>query len=227
MKSPTSYLIVVIILLTATVGYLAGRGGLVFNNPLNAPSPSSSSISGTVASPSPVACGTDVKVCDDGSPVSRVPPGCDFAPCPSPVPQIIQAGGILSFPKYQVTIPANWTFNKSSSGENDQKLSLAHSDYEIVIQEGAFGGNVCLYPGDAPFDGPSQSYTAFTELATVDGLKLRRSSNGSSGFTVCQFAFDSWQSPTPYGHLSIKSPATPTPSDLAVVDNILKSLKKL
>jgi hypothetical protein len=30
----------------------------------------------------PVACTTDVKLCSDGSYVSRIPPECDFAPCP-------------------------------------------------------------------------------------------------------------------------------------------------
>jgi hypothetical protein len=32
--------------------------------------------------PDPVACTLDAKVCPDGSAVGRIPPNCDFAPCP-------------------------------------------------------------------------------------------------------------------------------------------------
>ncbi len=31
----------------------------------------------------PVACTEDAKICPDGSAVGRVPPDCEFAPCPS------------------------------------------------------------------------------------------------------------------------------------------------
>jgi hypothetical protein len=31
----------------------------------------------------PVACTMEAKICPDGSAVGRVPPNCDFAPCPS------------------------------------------------------------------------------------------------------------------------------------------------
>ncbi len=33
-------------------------------------------------SPEPVACTMDAKLCSDGSYIGRVPPECDFAPCP-------------------------------------------------------------------------------------------------------------------------------------------------
>ena len=39
--------------------------------------------------PSTVACPEDAKVCPDGTTVSRVPPSCDFAPCPEEVPENI------------------------------------------------------------------------------------------------------------------------------------------
>lgn len=34
----------------------------------------------------PVACTTEVKICPDGSSVGRIPPKCDFAPCPQEKP---------------------------------------------------------------------------------------------------------------------------------------------
>lgn len=33
--------------------------------------------------PEPVACTMDAKICPDGSAVGRVPPNCEFAPCPA------------------------------------------------------------------------------------------------------------------------------------------------
>lgn len=206
MKSPITWLVLLVIALVGVLGYTAGRGGLVFNNPLESALPSPISSTSITASSSPLPSST---------------------PIPSPQEQTIQAGGILSFPKYQVIIPANWSYEKTSMGPSDQKLTLKYGEYEIAVMEGAFGGNVCLYPGDAPFEGPSQTYMTFVELTTIDGLKLRRSSSSGSGFTVCQFAYEAWQAPTPYGHVSIKTPNNPTTEELANIDTILKTLKKL
>lgn len=33
-------------------------------------------------SPEPVACTMDARICPDGSAVGRMPPDCEFAPCP-------------------------------------------------------------------------------------------------------------------------------------------------
>ncbi|MDD1679791.1 MAG: hypothetical protein LUO93_11495 [Methanomicrobiales archaeon] len=33
--------------------------------------------------PEPIACTADAKICPDGSAVGRVPPDCEFAPCPA------------------------------------------------------------------------------------------------------------------------------------------------
>ncbi len=51
-----------------------------------APSPPASSTptpTPTSSTP-PVACTMEAKICPDGSSVGRVPPSCDFAPCPTP-----------------------------------------------------------------------------------------------------------------------------------------------
>jgi eight-cysteine-cluster-containing protein len=36
----------------------------------------------SLLSPTPVSCTLEAKVCPDGSSVGRVPPSCEFAPCP-------------------------------------------------------------------------------------------------------------------------------------------------
>ncbi|MDD1677799.1 MAG: hypothetical protein LUO93_01260 [Methanomicrobiales archaeon] len=38
--------------------------------------------SGCVQQSPPVACTADAKICPDGTAVGRVPPDCEFAPCP-------------------------------------------------------------------------------------------------------------------------------------------------
>ncbi len=37
---------------------------------------------GTISPAEPVACTMDAKSCPDGSAVGRIPPRCEFAPCP-------------------------------------------------------------------------------------------------------------------------------------------------
>ncbi|MFH1106969.1 MAG: hypothetical protein V1787_03665 [Candidatus Micrarchaeota archaeon] len=36
--------------------------------------------------PGPIACTEEARICADGTAVGRVPPSCEFAPCPSFVP---------------------------------------------------------------------------------------------------------------------------------------------
>lgn len=42
-----------------------------------------------IQTPQPVACTEEAKICPDGSAVGRVPPNCEFAPCPSECPDIM------------------------------------------------------------------------------------------------------------------------------------------
>ncbi len=41
--------------------------------------------SGCVQQNKPIACTEEAKICPDGSAVGRVPPDCEFAPCPTTV----------------------------------------------------------------------------------------------------------------------------------------------
>lgn len=85
---------------------------------------------------------------------------------------------------------------------------------------------MCLYPGDAPFEGPSSSYTAFVQLTTTDGIVLRRGGSGS-GFTVCQKGAENYGQPTGFGHMSYTTPVAPDEAMLKQMDDMIKSLKKI
>ena len=153
---------------------------------------------------------------------------------PTPVALTAVVGGLpksagLSFDQYSVMIPAGWTSKKESQSAMDEKLILSKDGYTISIFQAATGGALCLYPGDADFEGPSSKYQVFTALTTKDGRTLRRSgdTNGTA-FTVCQKSGDgSYQQPTSYGHMSVALPANWTKEMLTEIDSIISSLKKI
>lgn len=134
----------------------------------------------------------------------------------------------LSFDLYSITTPDSWTSKKESQTAMDEKLTLTKNGYEISIFQAATGGALCLYPGDAPFEGPSSTYEVFTNLVTKDARNLRRSGDKNGlAFTVCQKSPDgSYQQPTTYGHTSVKVPANWTQEMMTEIDSILSSLKK-
>jgi hypothetical protein len=136
----------------------------------------------------------------------------------------------LSFDQYSVMTGTDWTSKKESQTAMDEKLILTKDGvYTISIFQAATGGALCLYPGDPEFEGPSSKYAVFTNLTTKDGRTLRRSGDvNGTAFTICQKAADnSYQQPTIYGHISIKTPDTWTQEDLTEIDSILSSLKKI
>ncbi len=140
----------------------------------------------------------------------------------------------LSFDQYSVTTPDGWTSRKESQTTLDEKLILEKDGYSISIFQAATGGALCLYPGDADFEGPSSKFEKFVNLTTKDSRNLRRSQNAptentiGTSFTVCQKSADgSYQQPTNYGHISIKIPSAWDDDGLKTVDSIISSLKKI
>lgn len=135
----------------------------------------------------------------------------------------------LSFDQYSIVTPDDWTSRKESQTSLDEKLILEKDGYSISIFQAATGGALCLYPGDADFEGPSSKFEIFTTLNTKDNRTLRRSGdNNGTAFTVCQKSADgSYQQPTNYGHISVKLPSAWDDEGLKTVDSIITSLKKI
>lgn len=155
-------------------------------------------------------------------------------PTPTNKPSITLVAGVnksagLSFDQYSMMTPSDWTSKKESQTAMDEKLILEKDGYQISIFQAATGGALCLYPGDAAFEGPSSKYAVFTNLITKDGRNLRRSGDlNGTAFTVCQKSPDgSYQQPTNYGHISIKLPVVWTQEVLIEIDSIISSLKKI
>jgi hypothetical protein len=143
----------------------------------------------------------------------------------------VTGGGILSFPKYQVTIPADWQDSKESQGADIEKIILTKGTYQISILQGGFGGATCLYPGDPDMEGPSVRYEMYKEITTKSGDLFRRSWDGNeltaSGYGVCHKTQYGWGEPTGYGSISFKTPATKTKEMLDEMDAILASFTKI
>lgn len=139
----------------------------------------------------------------------------------------------LSFTKYTITVPEDWTPNHTTTNEGTwvDTLTLTKGPSQLKIFQAATGGGMCLYPGDADFEGPSSRYDSFVIITTVDGITLRRgtttATNGTTkGFTMCQKGTETYGQPTVFGHMSLTTPSGPDTSLLTEVDAIVASLTK-
>ncbi|MDP3917935.1 MAG: hypothetical protein Q8Q30_02045 [Candidatus Woesebacteria bacterium] len=156
------------------------------------------------------------------------------SPVPSTYPLVTVVGGVsksagLSFDQYSITAPEEWIAKKESQTVTDERLILTKGEYQINIFQAATGGALCLYPGDADFEGPSSRFEFFKDLTSEDNRTLRRSWNTNDlGFTVCQKGQDgSYIQPTNYGHISISVPDAQDNKVLEEIDSIISSLKKI
>lgn len=161
------------------------------------------------------------------TPTSTPLPSIFPSPSPSGSGTVTTAGGLLVFNKYSITTPADWTVTKTQPVPQSEKVVITKGAYEISIYQAATGGSQCTYPGDITPQGPSVSFTKFTEISTQSFNKLRRSQGTTAGFTVCELLQSSWSSPTTFGHIAIKTPTTVNNTIMIEVDSILSSLKKI
>ncbi len=141
----------------------------------------------------------------------------------------ITAGGVLSFPKYTILLPKGWTSEREQKQDMD-KLTLTKSGYKITINEAAFGGGGCLYPGDPPSE-MAQTFSSYVEINNPNGFVFRRGggefSNGQRGWTVCQKGTEgSFGTPTMFGHVNITGPENTDAAILAEIDSVFASIKK-
>jgi hypothetical protein len=202
MKFLVPALIVIIIILVAALSFTLGKGSTTKM------SDSSPSVSPTVMV----------------SPTQALTPAAENT-------KKVTGGGILSFPKWQLTASLDWQESRESSGSDSEKVTLSKDGYEISITQGGFGGAMCLYPGDADIEGPSTRYDNYKAITTQSGDALRRSWTGdeltAKGFGICQNTQYGWEAPTLYGHIAFTTPAAKTKAMLEEMDTILSSLTKL
>jgi hypothetical protein len=155
---------------------------------------------------------------------------------PTPTPTVkptktVTGGGILSFPKYQLTVPTDWQNTRESQTADDERIILIKGAYKITILQGGFGGGACLYPGDPDMEGPSGRYEFYKEITSKSGDMFRRSWDGdemtADGFGICHKSQYGWGSPTGYGSISFITPITKTREMIDEMDAILASLTKI
>jgi len=210
MRYLVSFLVLVIIILTGFVAYFVGRqNGLpvsIKNVPIS------------VSPVSPIV--TEAKLNPD---LPTLIPQATAIPL-----QVINGGGILSFPHYQLKASSDWVYSREVQGQDNEKIILKNGSYGLSITQGGFGGAVCLFPGDADNEGPSSRYVQYVEITTNSGDQLRRSTpENGQGFGICQHTQYGWGAPTLYGHMSLTTPNNPTQEMLREIDEILTSLTKI
>lgn len=146
--------------------------------------------------------------------------------------QTVTAGGKSSAPMfgaYTLTVLSGWT-TTPETGSGIDKLTISKDSYSITINQGAFGGGGCIYPGD-PAAEMAQSFTKFTDI-TAGSVKLRRSWNTTGNpantivYTICQQSGASYGAVTSFGRIDVKSPDPADPSLLTQIDSILSSITK-
>jgi len=140
----------------------------------------------------------------------------------------------LSFTKYQITLPQGWTPNHTTTNEGTwvDTLTVTKGTNQLKIFQAATGGAMCLYTGDADFEGPSSRYDSYVTITTADNIVLRRGTtninNGvTKGYTMCQKGTETYGQPTVYGHMSLTTSLNPDAALLTEVDAMIASLKKL
>lgn len=160
---------------------------------------------------------------------------------PTPTPKQTReiAGGVskeggLAFDQYTLQVPIEWTIERKIPAPASEQLIITKGDYEVRIFQAATGGALCLYAGDADFEGPSSRYTNYVDLTTQDTRLLRRSGTdtpglgGKTGFTLCQRNPEGdYNQPTGYGHISFSLPSNYDQATLAEMDAMITSLKSL
>lgn len=171
------------------------------------------------------------------TPIQIQVPLTDTSTSPTPTKKVYKtvtaglttSGDGPSFGKYQITILDGWAYEDNTDATNTMDtLTITKDTYQIKIYQAATGGAVCVYAGDAAFEGPSATYDTFVDITTTGGFHLRRSGNtGSATFTLCDKGPELYGAPTRFGHITYKTPTAPDLISLTEMDLMVASLKKL
>lgn len=135
------------------------------------------------------------------------------------------AGGVLVFNKYSIQIPQDWTYTKDES-KDISTLAITKNGYKLQILQGGMGGALCLYLGDADFEGPSSRFVSFTQIDTLSGIQLRKGLTEQNSYGICEKQQNDWGQPTSFGAISYTTPGN-NQEVILQMDKMLSSLKKL
>jgi hypothetical protein len=141
--------------------------------------------------------------------------------------QTVRGGGILTFPKYELTAGSDWVVTSTSENPNTEKVTLTKDGYELSILEGGFGGATCLFPGDPDVEGPSCRYSSFVEITAKSGDLFRRGISSSGGFAICQKTQYGWEAPTLFGSITFDTPTPTSPEMILEMDKIIASITRI
>jgi hypothetical protein len=163
-----------------------------------------------------------VEVTPSSSPAQEV-----LASPPAPQTQTVRGGGILTFPKYELTAGLDWVVTRESENPGMEQVTLTKEGYELSILEGGFGGAACLYPGDPDVEGPSARYTSYVEITAKSGDLFRRGTTTSGAYGICQKTQYGWEAPTLFGAISFKTPTPASPEIILEMDKIIASITRI
>lgn len=133
------------------------------------------------------------------------------------------------FPGYTITIASGWTPNHEQqlTGSASDTLTVTKNGYAIKIYQAAFGGGICLYPGDPDQMGPNARYTSFVAFSGASGEQYRRGTTNTIPpmTSVCMNTSGTYGSITTFGHIDYTIPASPVATTLAQMDSMIATLK--
>jgi len=130
--------------------------------------------------PQNLACTQDALLCPDGSSVGRIPPSCQFAPCPTPLVQGLDA-------EIKYSIPPAWKTQQDSISS----ITLSSPDYipgTIADTEQGVKINISKYSSETfsnscafvdaagvsdPFDTTINGMPAILQTITYEGYQTR------------------------------------------------------
>lgn len=139
-----------------------------------------------------------------------------------------------SFSSYKLEYPSNWVVKKPS--DEGFVAELSNSDYKITINQGAMGEEVCIFPGEPDFEGPSVKYSDYKEIKTDKGILFRRgqseyirSFEKEVIFSVCQAETSSgrYVKPTKFGGIGYHLPKVYDQKILDQMDVIISTIESV
>ncbi len=96
---------------------------------------------------SPIACAADAKICSDGTAVGRLPPSCEFAPCPDEYSFEVRTDKLEYKAGEEVKVTATFSSSLYDAFAAEVSASVSYPNglsRSLVLDEGACAISMCL-----------------------------------------------------------------------------------